>query len=150
MFRTILVHYQEQLYKLYITFGICRYHTSGCCVAIATQEPEVWYRHIPAYTKCDVQLITNCLLGYSVSYVGLLVRSEMGGKNVFITPDQRKLIFSYITLLTVQNYLNRSVYILPSVSEENYEVAFAGGGSKHKGGSYEMMPYSNVQYHEAL
>ena len=22
-------------YKLYIAFGICRYHTSGCCVAIA-------------------------------------------------------------------------------------------------------------------
>ena len=26
-------------------------------VAIATQQPHVWYRHIPAYTKCDVQLI---------------------------------------------------------------------------------------------
>ena len=25
MFRTILVHHQEQLYKLYIAFGICRY-----------------------------------------------------------------------------------------------------------------------------
>ena len=34
MFRTVLVHHQEQLYKLYIAFGICRYHTSGCCVAI--------------------------------------------------------------------------------------------------------------------
>ena len=33
-------------------FGICRYHTSGCCVTIATQQP-----HVPAYTKCDVQLI---------------------------------------------------------------------------------------------
>ena len=43
MFRTVLVHHQEQLYKLYITFGICRYHTSRCCVAMA-------------YTKCDVQL----------------------------------------------------------------------------------------------
>ena len=36
MFRTVLVHHQEQLYELYIAFGICRYHTSGCCVAIAT------------------------------------------------------------------------------------------------------------------
>jgi hypothetical protein len=36
MFRTILVHHQEQLYKLCITFGICRYNTSDCCVAIAT------------------------------------------------------------------------------------------------------------------
>ena len=52
MFWTILVHYQEQLYKLYMAFGICRYHTSGCCVATATQYPDV-----PAYTKCDVQLI---------------------------------------------------------------------------------------------
>ena len=41
MFRPILVHNQEQLYKLYVTFGICRYHTSGCCVAIATQQPDV-------------------------------------------------------------------------------------------------------------
>ena len=45
MFRTILVHLQEQLYKLYISFGICRYHTSGCSVTIATQQPDV-----PAYT----------------------------------------------------------------------------------------------------
>ena len=28
-------------YKLYIAFGICRYRTSGCCVAIATQKPDV-------------------------------------------------------------------------------------------------------------
>ena len=25
LFRTLLVHHQEQLYKLYIAFGICRY-----------------------------------------------------------------------------------------------------------------------------
>ena len=31
--------------------------TSDCCVAIATQQPDVWYRHILTYTKCDVQLI---------------------------------------------------------------------------------------------
>ena len=41
MFRTILVHHQEQLYKLYITFSICRDHTFGCSVAIATQQPNV-------------------------------------------------------------------------------------------------------------
>ena len=40
MFRTILVHHQEQLYKLYIALGICRFmpvyaDTCGCCVAIA-------------------------------------------------------------------------------------------------------------------
>ena len=46
-----LVHHQEQLYKLYITFGISRYHTSGCCVATATQQPDA-----PAYTNCDIQL----------------------------------------------------------------------------------------------
>ena len=32
-------------------------YTSGCCMAIATQQPDVWYRHIPAYATCDVQLI---------------------------------------------------------------------------------------------
>ena len=41
MFRTILVHHQEQLYKLYIAFGIWRYDTSGCCVAIAIQHAAV-------------------------------------------------------------------------------------------------------------
>ena len=64
IFRTILVHHQEQHYKLYFAFGISRYHTSGCCVAvaIATQQPDVWYRHITAYTKCDVQLIQLLLM----------------------------------------------------------------------------------------
>ena len=41
MFQTMLVHHQEQLYKLYIAFGISRYHTSGCCVIIVTQQPDV-------------------------------------------------------------------------------------------------------------
>ena len=49
-------------YELYFAFGICRYHMSGCCVAIARQQPDVWYRHIPAYTKCDVQLIKLLLV----------------------------------------------------------------------------------------
>ena len=31
---------------------MCRYHTSGSCVAIGTQLPD-----LPAYTNCDVQLI---------------------------------------------------------------------------------------------
>ena len=44
------------------TFISCTSHlvyadTSSCCVAIATQQLDVWYRYIPAYTKCDVQLI---------------------------------------------------------------------------------------------
>ena len=36
--------------------GTCRYHTCGCCVAIATQ-PHNSQRMVQAYTKCDVQLI---------------------------------------------------------------------------------------------
>ena len=56
MFQTILVHLQEQLDKLYIAFGICLYHTSGCCVAVAKQQPDV-----SACTGiCDVQLIKCC------------------------------------------------------------------------------------------
>ena len=57
MFGTVLVHLQEQLYKLYIAFGICRYHTCGCYVGITTQQPDV-----SAYTKCDVQLINLLLM----------------------------------------------------------------------------------------
>ena len=57
MFRTILVHHQEQHYKLYIAFSIRRYHTSVCCVAIATQQTDV-----PAYTgiyqmRCTVHKV---------------------------------------------------------------------------------------------
>ena len=37
MLRTILVHHQEQLYKLYIAFGICRYHTCGYSHTTATR-----------------------------------------------------------------------------------------------------------------
>ena len=44
MFQTVLVHHQEQLYKLYIVLGICQYHTCASCVAIATQHiPNVMY-----------------------------------------------------------------------------------------------------------
>ena len=32
-------------YKLYIAFGICPYHTCGCCLAVATRIGI--YRHIP-------------------------------------------------------------------------------------------------------
>ena len=32
---------EATFYKLYIAFSICRYHTSGSCVAIATQQPDV-------------------------------------------------------------------------------------------------------------
>ena len=59
MFRTVLVHHQEQLLLAVhrIWYMPVYADTSGCCVAIATQQPDVWYRHIRAYTKCDVQLI---------------------------------------------------------------------------------------------
>ena len=48
MFRTILVHNQEQLLQAVhhlVYAGICRYHTSGCCVAVATQMPA--YKFAP-------------------------------------------------------------------------------------------------------
>ena len=45
MFRTILVHLQEKLYKLYIAFGICRYVWLMCGyrkdLDVATHQPEV-------------------------------------------------------------------------------------------------------------
>ena len=45
MFRTILVHHQEQLYKLYIAFGICRYMP----VRSQTYGTSIY--------QCDAQLI---------------------------------------------------------------------------------------------
>ena len=60
-FRTSIVHLQEGSYavccNLVCLDTSCCYEgdrrssftliTSGCCVAIATQQPDVWYRHIP-------------------------------------------------------------------------------------------------------
>jgi hypothetical protein len=34
--------------------------TSGCCVAIATQQPDVWYRHIPNYFLLDALYVADC------------------------------------------------------------------------------------------
>ena len=55
---------------------------SGCCVAIATQQPDVWCRHIPAYTKCDVQYmpVPNVwlLCGYSHTTTRRMVPAYTG------------------------------------------------------------------------
>ena len=60
MFRTVLVHLQEQLYKLYIAFGLCRYMpVQYVCLLCGCSHT---YRHTPAYTKCDVQLIKLLLM----------------------------------------------------------------------------------------
>ena len=45
MFRTILVHHQEQLYKLYIAFGTCRYVWLLCGYSHTTAR-----RMVPVYT----------------------------------------------------------------------------------------------------
>ena len=45
MFRTVLVHLQEQLYKLYIAFVICRYmpvpYVRLLCGCTASQQPDL-------------------------------------------------------------------------------------------------------------
>ena len=46
MFRTILVHHQEQLYKLYIAFGIRRYVWLLCGYSHTTATRIGIYRHI--------------------------------------------------------------------------------------------------------
>ena len=66
MFRTVLVH-QEQLYKLYIAFGIWWYHTCSCCVAIAPQQLQVWYRLIPNAT-CSLKVAPDDGLIQSETY----------------------------------------------------------------------------------
>ena len=52
MFRTILVQHQEQLYKLYIAFGIRQY-----VWLLSVYSHTTARRMVPAYTECDVQLI---------------------------------------------------------------------------------------------
>ena len=51
MFRTLESIIRSNVLELYIVIGVSRYHTSGCCVVITTQQPGV-----PAYTNCDIQL----------------------------------------------------------------------------------------------
>ena len=48
MFRTVLVHHQEQLLQA----AVHHVWYMPVRLAIATQQPDV-----PAYTKCDVQLV---------------------------------------------------------------------------------------------
>ena len=48
MFRTVSVHLREQLFISCMSYLVYA-DTSGCSVTIATQQPDVWYRHIPAY-----------------------------------------------------------------------------------------------------
>ena len=57
-------------YKLYIAFGICQYHTSGCCVAIATQQRHVWYQQeflhlVGLYTYCKMM---HCAYNVKLEY----------------------------------------------------------------------------------
>ena len=97
MFWTILVHHQEQLYKLYIPFGICWYYTSGCCVAIATQQPhmqnEYCLRHIvfnypwPVVIICerhDLKIVPHITYVLNVSIIfaeALRISGRIQGSN---------------------------------------------------------------------
>ena len=52
MFRTVSVHLQEQsFYKLYVVFGICRYHTFGCSVATTARRIRIYQIRHTAYKK---------------------------------------------------------------------------------------------------
>ena len=46
-------------------------------------------------------------------------------KSVLIRHDQSMLIFSYVTLITVQNYLHSSVHTIPRVSTEKVFLAIS-------------------------
>ena len=52
VFRTVLVHHQEQLYKLYIAFVMCRY--------VATQRTGIYQMRYTAYKVApDDELIQS-------------------------------------------------------------------------------------------
>ena len=50
MFRTVLVHRQEQLYKLYIAFGIFRYVLVPYVWLLCDYSHTTARRMVPAYT----------------------------------------------------------------------------------------------------
>ena len=62
VFRTVLVHLQEQLYELYIALGICRYMPVPYVWLLCGYSHTTARRVVPAYTKYDVQLIKLLLL----------------------------------------------------------------------------------------
>ena len=55
MFRTVLAHHQQQLHKLHIAFGICRYMPIR--LAVGGYSHTTARRMVPTYAKCDVELI---------------------------------------------------------------------------------------------
>jgi hypothetical protein len=58
----------------------------------------------------------------------------MKEKSVFIRKYQRNAIYSYVTLVTVQNDFHPSVSTILRVLKENYlDVVFAGSRNKRKG-----------------
>ena len=62
--------------------------TSGCCVAIATQKPDLWYRHIHTVRRCTVYTMLNhhisLLCSTQYSYVVLLhVANQYAQKVLF-------------------------------------------------------------------
>ena len=91
MFRTVLVHHQEQLYKLYIAFGICRY----------MPVPYVWL--LCGYTKCDVQLIVLLLMmdQYSPKHVEhLMEKIKFNHRNLCIM-----LVYIHISVMKLRHRL---------------------------------------------
>ena len=85
MFRTVLVHHQEQLYKLYIAFGICRYYAR---------------RMVPAYTGVYQMRCT----AYKVAPDDGLIQSETcRASNEKIKFNHRNLcillVYIYIEIL---------------------------------------------------
>jgi hypothetical protein len=81
-----------------------------------------------------------------------LITSDTGGKKPCFPYTISKKVNFQLYYIVYYSKLPEPFCIHYSVrrGRECKEEVFAGGGSKHKGGSYDMMPYSNVQYHETL
>ena len=119
MFRTILVHHQAQLYKLYSAFGICRYRTSGCCVAIATQQPDVSalmvYTHIlvpVAYFGCmiiyflfELETICETQCNLKQNRLHQVCNCKREKWRTWNTSNTLLVILSGICILTLRKYL---------------------------------------------
>lgn len=77
----------------------------------------------------------NFYLPHRISYPSLF-SYNMEERFVLIRKCQRRSIYSYVTLLTVQNDLHPSVSTILRFSKENYgEVEFARGVNKREGSS---------------
>ena len=126
MFRTILVHHQEQLYKLYIAFGIWRYmpvpyvwllcgnsHTTARCVGILCILLVHTHIHMLCFLTSDAGVAEVPVVFHDLKYFQCVIRDS----NIQISPASYSPIrktkqSQYVTWPLASKHLRVSAWII--------------------------------------